>query len=278
MTTCRDCSRPTPASARSCPHCGILNPVVQWVAYPDGSHHTARVAPDPAAAAAALSGKPAPRPAMPAPARPSAPRTPTPTPASASAGASAPFGASAGIGASAPYETSTSSGSSAPYGGSAPAETHAPYGGSSGASAASDPFALFASGGAAALPLAAAPVEDFAAEIEAINRCSTAFFWLAGLNAALGLLFREVGGDGLLVDAGIMAALSFALRRFRSRVAAGLLVLYAGFTVYTKVTALLAGAGAVGWIWMWVLITGMAVKATLATVKLNEQKAAGALA
>jgi hypothetical protein len=39
---CRDCGAPTADSARSCPRCGILNPVVQWVAFPDGSHLTAR--------------------------------------------------------------------------------------------------------------------------------------------------------------------------------------------------------------------------------------------
>lgn len=39
---CRDCGAPAPSSARACPHCGILNPVLQWVAYPDGSHLTAR--------------------------------------------------------------------------------------------------------------------------------------------------------------------------------------------------------------------------------------------
>lgn len=41
---CRDCGNATAPSARSCPSCGILNPVLQWVALPDGSHHTARVA------------------------------------------------------------------------------------------------------------------------------------------------------------------------------------------------------------------------------------------
>lgn len=42
MKPCRDCGQPAAASARSCPHCGILNPVVQWVALPDGAHLTQR--------------------------------------------------------------------------------------------------------------------------------------------------------------------------------------------------------------------------------------------
>jgi hypothetical protein len=42
LTPCRDCATPTIASARACPQCGILNPVLQWVSYPDGSHMTAR--------------------------------------------------------------------------------------------------------------------------------------------------------------------------------------------------------------------------------------------
>lgn len=42
MKPCRECGQPTAPTARSCPTCGILNPVQQWVAYPDGSHVTAR--------------------------------------------------------------------------------------------------------------------------------------------------------------------------------------------------------------------------------------------
>lgn len=44
MKPCRDCSTPVSAAERSCPHCGILNPVTTWVAFPDGSHLTQRVA------------------------------------------------------------------------------------------------------------------------------------------------------------------------------------------------------------------------------------------
>jgi hypothetical protein len=44
MKPCRDCGQPAAASARSCPHCGILNPVVQWVALPNGEHLTHREA------------------------------------------------------------------------------------------------------------------------------------------------------------------------------------------------------------------------------------------
>ncbi|HEY0037709.1 MAG TPA: hypothetical protein VGB66_13520 [Longimicrobium sp.] len=42
MKPCRDCGQPAAATARSCPHCGILNPVVQWVALPNGEHLTHR--------------------------------------------------------------------------------------------------------------------------------------------------------------------------------------------------------------------------------------------
>jgi hypothetical protein len=40
---CRDCGQQTKLTARSCPHCGIMNPVLQWVSLPDGSHETFRV-------------------------------------------------------------------------------------------------------------------------------------------------------------------------------------------------------------------------------------------
>lgn len=43
MKPCRDCSTPVASAERSCPHCGILNPVITWVAHPDGSHLTERV-------------------------------------------------------------------------------------------------------------------------------------------------------------------------------------------------------------------------------------------
>lgn len=57
MQPCRDCGAPTAPSARSCPKCGILNPVMQWVALPDGSHLTAR---EPVGAGAAAIAAPAP--------------------------------------------------------------------------------------------------------------------------------------------------------------------------------------------------------------------------
>ena len=40
---CRDCGEPAKVTARSCPHCGIMNPVMQWVVLPDGAHETFRV-------------------------------------------------------------------------------------------------------------------------------------------------------------------------------------------------------------------------------------------
>lgn len=45
MKPCRDCQTPVSPAARACPHCGILNPVQTWVAFPDGSHLTHRVPP-----------------------------------------------------------------------------------------------------------------------------------------------------------------------------------------------------------------------------------------
>jgi hypothetical protein len=69
MKPCRDCGVPTAPSARSCPSCGILNPVMQWVALPNGEHLTAREPVRPGGASAALA-VPAPfaRIATPAPA------------------------------------------------------------------------------------------------------------------------------------------------------------------------------------------------------------------
>jgi hypothetical protein len=40
---CRDCGQQTKNTARHCPHCGILNPVLHWVSLPDGAHETFRV-------------------------------------------------------------------------------------------------------------------------------------------------------------------------------------------------------------------------------------------
>lgn len=63
MKPCRDCSTPVSSAERSCPHCGILNPVVTWVAHPDGSHLTQRVpASERRAPLAARGGTPVPRP------------------------------------------------------------------------------------------------------------------------------------------------------------------------------------------------------------------------
>lgn len=54
MKPCRDCGTPTSPQARACPRCGIVNPVQQWVSYPDGSHLTAREPVPSGAAALAL--------------------------------------------------------------------------------------------------------------------------------------------------------------------------------------------------------------------------------
>jgi hypothetical protein len=40
---CRDCGVLVSYTARSCPYCGIMNPVTKWVALPDGSDETHRV-------------------------------------------------------------------------------------------------------------------------------------------------------------------------------------------------------------------------------------------
>jgi hypothetical protein len=200
MKPCRDCSQPASPAARSCPHCGIMNPVHQWVALPDGSHLTARAAPDPVAAAAALragfgSALPMPAPAAPRPiARPAAPRP-------------------------------------------------------------------------------AAVVPDSGPEVDAIRQCSTIFFWLAGINAAAGYFL----GGGYILEGATMAVLSLALRRYNSRVAAVLLVLYAVLTILTKLQLMMAGAGfRPGWIWLWVLVTGAAFKAAVATFKLRQPQLATA--
>ncbi|HEX2203004.1 MAG TPA: hypothetical protein VHG91_06890 [Longimicrobium sp.] len=66
MKPCRDCNTPVSPAARACPHCGILNPVNTWVAYPDGSHLTHRVPP------AERGPAPAVRPAVPAASAPAA--------------------------------------------------------------------------------------------------------------------------------------------------------------------------------------------------------------
>ena len=43
LKPCRDCGTPVQWTSRSCPHCGIMNPVHQWVALPDGEHERFRV-------------------------------------------------------------------------------------------------------------------------------------------------------------------------------------------------------------------------------------------
>ncbi|HEU4559969.1 MAG TPA: hypothetical protein VFS20_19120 [Longimicrobium sp.] len=43
LKPCRDCGTPVQTASRSCPHCGIMNPVHKWVALPDGSDETFRV-------------------------------------------------------------------------------------------------------------------------------------------------------------------------------------------------------------------------------------------
>jgi hypothetical protein len=42
LKPCRDCGTAVPWTSRSCPHCGILNPVAKWVALPDGADETYR--------------------------------------------------------------------------------------------------------------------------------------------------------------------------------------------------------------------------------------------
>jgi hypothetical protein len=59
---CRDCGAQNLPTARACESCGILNPVLQWVAYPDGSHWDTRM---PMAPVTARSAAPAPVPAAP---------------------------------------------------------------------------------------------------------------------------------------------------------------------------------------------------------------------
>lgn len=42
MKPCRDCGAPAAPSARACPGCGILNPVLHWVSLPGGEHLNTR--------------------------------------------------------------------------------------------------------------------------------------------------------------------------------------------------------------------------------------------
>jgi len=42
LKPCRDCGTFVPWTSRSCPHCGILNPVAKWVALPEGADETYR--------------------------------------------------------------------------------------------------------------------------------------------------------------------------------------------------------------------------------------------
>jgi hypothetical protein len=43
LKPCRDCGTPVQWTSRSCPHCGIMNPVQKWVALPDGADETFRM-------------------------------------------------------------------------------------------------------------------------------------------------------------------------------------------------------------------------------------------
>lgn len=43
LKPCRDCGAAVPYTSRSCPHCGIMNPVAKWVALPDGEDERFRV-------------------------------------------------------------------------------------------------------------------------------------------------------------------------------------------------------------------------------------------
>lgn len=43
LKPCRDCGKPVEYVARSCPYCGIMNPVAKWVALPDGEDERFRV-------------------------------------------------------------------------------------------------------------------------------------------------------------------------------------------------------------------------------------------
>jgi len=43
LKPCRDCGTPVQYTSRSCPHCGIMNPVAKWVALPDGEDEKFRV-------------------------------------------------------------------------------------------------------------------------------------------------------------------------------------------------------------------------------------------
>ncbi|HEX8393419.1 MAG TPA: hypothetical protein VF665_13830 [Longimicrobium sp.] len=195
MQHCRDCGKPTAASARSCPSCGILNPVLQWVALPDGSHDSHREPVRPGGAANAF----------------------------------AIFDRNASPAAIAPQPTRT---------------------------------------------VQAVQHEE---GLEAITLTARRFYIVAVLTGILGFMVR---GDVPLwyLDPILLGGLAAALQHLHSRVAAGLLTAYAAFTVLSQVLALAAGEFNVVRLIIWCAITVMAFKAFQATLAIQKQRAAAAVA
>ena len=79
------------------------------------------------------------------------------------------------------------------------------------------------------------PITTLQQATAVVKHASTAFFVLAALQGTIGLIINR----GLLVDAAILAVLALLLRKFRSRVAACILLLMTCAIVVTTVLTLL---------------------------------------
>ena len=79
------------------------------------------------------------------------------------------------------------------------------------------------------------PITTLQQATAVVKHASTAFFVLAALQGTIGLIINR----GLLVDAGLLAVLALLLRKFRSRVAACVLLLMTSAIVVTTVLTLL---------------------------------------
>jgi hypothetical protein len=101
-----------------------------------------------------------------------------------------------------------------------------------------------------------------------IKGASTGFFVVAALQAALSFLI----GSSVLIDAAAFVVLAFLLRRYRSRVAAVLLLVLAvltlGATVASKFGVDVGGGGGTN-VFLAILVLILAVRAVEATFKLR---------
>lgn len=238
MKPCRDCQTPVSPAARACPHCGILNPVHTWVAFPDGSHRTHRV--PPAERGPAPVARPAPAPlaaAAPAyaPAAPAAPGQVADLQPVLPAGArELPMSATASRAAA--FATLQKKSARSKERGFAQ---------------------LFQS------------VEDAEEARDAVRLCADTFLVLAVLQAVLALLFLPV----LMVYAAITAGLALWLRQTASRWAALGLLLFTGLRIADVVVSVVNGTGAVSGLYLTVVMFAVSLRAFKAA-RLLERDAA----